>query len=108
MTWWIAFVISSIPCHQVLPRTRAEVWSEPTTGLVRTAAAIGVVAASSGASVRTRILALAPSLIVRPNTSSVRRDRRRKLTARATLPKVPPAQPVERQRRGCADAGSAS
>ena len=44
----------------VLPPTRAEVSSEPTTGLARTASAMGAAAASKGTSARARILAIAP------------------------------------------------
>jgi hypothetical protein len=50
-------------CHQFLPPTRAEVSSEPTTGLARTASALGAAAASSGASARARMLAIAPHLL---------------------------------------------
>ena len=84
MTWQIAVELSSTHCHQVLPRTRAEVSSEPTTGLARTTAAIGAVAASSGASARASMLAIAPSLMLRPNTSAISRVRRWKLTAWVT------------------------
>src|SRR3954466_11376607 len=69
MTWQIAVELSSTHCHQFLPPTRAEVSSEPTTGLARTASAIVAAAATSGAWVRARILAIAPSLMERPNTS---------------------------------------
>jgi hypothetical protein len=55
MTWQIAVELSSTHCHHVLPQTRAEVSSEPTTGLARTAAAIGAAAASSGVCARARI-----------------------------------------------------
>ena len=78
MTWQIAVELSSTHCHQVLPQTRAEVSSEPTTALARTAAAIGAAAANSGVCARARMLAIAPSLIVRPNTSRIRRARRSK------------------------------
>jgi hypothetical protein len=57
--------LSSTHCHQVLPRTRAEVSSEPTTGLARTAAAMISAAATSGVCARLRILAIAPSLMDR-------------------------------------------
>jgi len=67
-----------------LPPTRAEVASEPTTALARTAAAIGAAAASSGASARARILAIAPSLMVRANTSASSRVRRSKPIAWVT------------------------
>ena len=62
ITWQIAVEASSTHCHQVLPLTRAEVSSEPTTGLSRTAAAIGAAAASNGTSARARMLATAPWL----------------------------------------------
>jgi len=65
-------------CHQLWPPTRAEVSSEPTTALVRTAAAIGAAAASSGVAARARMLTIAPSLIVTPNTSANSRARRSK------------------------------
>ena len=78
MMWQIAVELSSTHCHHVLPQTRAEVSSEPTTALARTAAAIGAAAASSGVCARARMLAIAPSLIVRPNTSRIRRARRSK------------------------------
>jgi hypothetical protein len=81
MTWQIAVELSSTHCHQALPQTRAEVSSEPTTGLARTAAAIGAAAASNGICARPRMLAIAPSLIVRPNTSPITRARRWKLIA---------------------------
>ena len=76
ITWQIAVELSSTHCHQVLPPTRAEVSSEPTTGLARTAAAIGTAAVSSGASARARMLAMAPSLMLTPNTSAISRARR--------------------------------
>jgi hypothetical protein len=77
----IAVERSSTHCHQVLPQTRAEVSSEPSTALARTAAAIGAAATSNGVCARARMLAIAPSLIVRPNTSPIRRARRSKLIA---------------------------
>jgi len=78
MMWQIAVEDSSTHCHQVCPPTRAEVSSEPTTALARTAAAIGAAAASSGVAARARMLAIAPSLIVTPNTSASSRARRSK------------------------------
>jgi len=72
---------SSTHCHHVLPRTRAEVSSEPTTGLARTVAAMASAATTSGAWARARMLAMAPSLIGRPNTSAISRDNRSKLIA---------------------------
>jgi hypothetical protein len=41
MIWQIVVEDSSTHCHQVLPPTRAEVSSEPTTKLARTACASG-------------------------------------------------------------------
>src|SRR3954453_17160214 len=49
MTWQIAVELSSTHCHQLLPPTRAEVSSEPMTGLARTASAIVAAAATNGA-----------------------------------------------------------
>ena len=85
MMWQIAVEDSSTHCHQVLPPTRAEVSSEPTTGLARTAAAIGVAAAGSGAYARARMLAIAPSLMLSPNNSASRRARRSKPIAWVTV-----------------------
>jgi len=59
-----------------LPPTRAEVSSEPTTGLARTACASGSAAVTSGACARARMLAMAPSLMVTPNTSVISWTRR--------------------------------
>jgi hypothetical protein len=46
ITWQIAVEPSSTHCHQYLPPKRVEVSSEPTTGLGRTASAIGGAVAS--------------------------------------------------------------
>jgi hypothetical protein len=65
-------------CHQVLPRTRAEVSSEATTALARTSAAIASAAAARGGPARLRMLAIAPSLMSRPNISAISFESRSK------------------------------
>src|SRR6266851_2202028 len=76
--WWTAVEESSTHCHQFFPSTRAEVSSEATTLLLRTSAAVVSAAAVSGVPARASILAIAPSLMRIPNTSSSRRTSRSK------------------------------
>jgi hypothetical protein len=75
---------SSTHCHQFFPSTRAEVSSEATTLLLRTAAAVVSAAVVSGAPARASMLAIAPSLMRIPNASSSSRTSRSKPIAWVT------------------------
>ena len=57
--------------HQFLPLTLTEVSSEHTTGLASTTFSIAAVASSKGSRARARMLLIAPSLMDRPNSSSI-------------------------------------
>src|SRR6266566_2340589 len=87
--WWTAVEESSTHCHQFFPATRAEVSSEATTLLLRTSAAVVSAAAVSDAPARPSRLAIAPSLMRTPNTSSSSRTSRSKpiawVTCRCTI-----------------------
>src|SRR6266849_6736372 len=63
-------------CQWVWPLTRAEVSSEATTAACRTRSAMASAAALRAGSARASILAIAPSLIVSPNSSVISRDSR--------------------------------